>query len=138
MNASKTLRITTPLSSAPGTAATGPPAAPEPGGDALLRVATWNVHDAVGRDGQRDVTRVGRVIATLCAPIVGLQEVGCGPGDACDIEKLAHATGLAWRAVPTRRPGPGGFQCGNALLTSLPVAGVTVHDLSIPGRKPPM
>ncbi len=101
---------------------------------AILRVATWNIHDAVGSDGRRDVGRVARVIASLNAPIVGLQEVSCGPEHSCDVAGLAAATGLAWRAIPTR--GHEGGQSGNALLTSLPIASVQLYDLSIPGREP--
>jgi len=99
----------------------------------LLRVATWNIHDGIGRGGQRDVARVARVITSLGAPIVGLQEVACGPGHDCDVAALALATGLGWRAIPTRGQA---HQHGNALLTSLPVASVRSHDLSIAGREP--
>jgi endonuclease/exonuclease/phosphatase family metal-dependent hydrolase len=101
---------------------------------ATVRVATWNIHDAVGCDGQRDWARVARVIQSLGAPIVGLQEVACGSGDACDVQRLAAATGCVWRAIPTR--GHAEVQRGNALLTSLPVLATRVHDLSIAGREP--
>jgi hypothetical protein len=77
-----------------------------------VRVATWNIHDAVGRDGQRDWARVARVIASLDAPIVGLQEVACGSGDACDVQKLAAANGCVWRAIPTPRPWRHGHYIG--------------------------
>ncbi|MES1172161.1 MAG: endonuclease/exonuclease/phosphatase family protein [Bacteroidota bacterium] len=99
-----------------------------------LRVATWNIHDGVGRGGVRDVARVARVITTLDAPLVGLQEVGCGPEHACDAADLAAATGLDWRAIRTR--GHADVHYGNVLLTSLPVVAVRSHDLSIDGREP--
>jgi endonuclease/exonuclease/phosphatase family metal-dependent hydrolase len=102
--------------------------------DELLRVATWNIHDALGRDGKRDVARVARVIASLGAPVVGLQEVSCAPDGACDVAALASATGFGWRAIPTR--GAADLKHGNALLTSLPVTSVQSHDLSIEGREP--
>lgn len=100
----------------------------------VVRVATWNIHDAIGRDGRRDGARVARVIAALDAPIVGLQEVACSSGDGCDIEALAAATGRQWRAIPTH--GRADVERGNALLTSLPIAGVRFHDLAIVGREP--
>lgn len=120
----------------------GPPdrlvesAATVPAGKAptLLRVATWNIHDAIGRDGRRDGARVARVIAALDAPIVGLQEVACGSGDGCDIETLAALTGRQWRAFPTH--GRADVERGNALLTSLPITAVRFHDLAIAGREP--
>jgi endonuclease/exonuclease/phosphatase family metal-dependent hydrolase len=41
---------------------------------APLRVATYNVHECVGRDGRHDPERVARVIDELDADIVALQE----------------------------------------------------------------
>lgn len=103
-----------------------------PGG---LRVATWNIHDAVGGDGRRDVARVAQVIASLQAPLVALQEVACaGPGGACDVENIGRANGLAWSSHTTR--GAGDWAYGNALLSALPVEDVRTHDLSFAGREP--
>ncbi|MEO8212288.1 MAG: endonuclease/exonuclease/phosphatase family protein [Myxococcales bacterium] len=103
-------------------------------GEMPLRVATWNIHDARGADGRRDLDRVARVIADLDAPLVGLQEVACGPTDACDVARLAAGNGYRWHAIPTR--GHADLQHGNALLTTLPVEDVRIHDLSYPGREP--
>jgi len=100
-----------------------------------LRVATWNIHDAVGGDGRRDVARVAQVIGTLQAPLVALQEVACGgPGGACDVEELGRANGLTWSSHATR--GAGDWTYGNALLSALPVEDVRTHDLSFAGREP--
>jgi len=100
-----------------------------------LRVATWNIHDAVGGDGRRDVARVAQVIGTLAVPLVALQEVACtGPGGSCDVSELGRANGLAWSSVTTR--GAGDWTYGNALLSALPVEQVRTHDLSFPGREP--
>lgn len=103
-------------------------------GSKLLRIATWNIHDARGADGKRDVERVAEVIGQLDVPLIGLQEVACGPGDLCDVARLATANGYQWRAIPTR--GHADVLHGNALLTSLPVDEVRIHDLSIAGREP--
>ncbi|MBC8131860.1 MAG: endonuclease/exonuclease/phosphatase family protein [Deltaproteobacteria bacterium] len=100
----------------------------------MLRIATWNVHDARGADGKRDLDRVAKVIAQLDAPLIGLQEVACGPGDSCDVAQLALANGYRWHAIPTR--GHADLQHGNALLSLLPVEDVRIHDLSVPGREP--
>jgi len=110
----------------------GPRAGPATPGP--LRIATWNIHDARGGDGRRDLARIAEVIKQLNAPIVGLQEVSCGPGNACDAAQLALASGYAWHALPTR--GQSLLQHGNALLTALPVEQVRSHDLSIAGREP--
>lgn len=100
-----------------------------------LRIATWNIHDAVGSDGRRDVARVAQVIGTLGAPLVALQEVACsGPDGACDVGELGRANGLVWSSVITR--GAGHWSYGNALLSALPVEDVRTHDLSFAGREP--
>ena len=105
-----------------------------PGGD-TLRIATWNIHDAIGADGRRDVARVSRVVGQLDAPLVALQEVSCaGPGGACDVAALGRDNGLAWSSVTTRDFGE--WKHGNALLSALPVDGVRTHDLSVPGHEP--
>lgn len=103
-------------------------------GSQFLRIATWNIHDARGTDGRRDVERVAQVIHHLDAPIVGLQEVACGPADKCDVAWIAQNSHLQWRAIPTR--GPFDLQHGNALLTSLPIERTQIHDLTVSGREP--
>jgi endonuclease/exonuclease/phosphatase family metal-dependent hydrolase len=103
-------------------------------GAQFLRIATWNIHDARGTDGRRDVGRVAQVINDLHAPIVGLQEVACGPANSCDVARMAKANHFEWRAIPTR--GPFDLQHGNALLTSLPIEKTQIHDLTVPGREP--
>jgi endonuclease/exonuclease/phosphatase family metal-dependent hydrolase len=101
----------------------------------VLRIATWNIHDAVGGDRRRDVARVARVIGTLGAPLVALQEVSsAGPDGACDVEALGRQNGLAWSSVTTR--GFGDWKHGNALLSALPIDQVRTHDLSVPRREP--
>ena len=100
-----------------------------------LRIATWNIHDAVGSDGRRDLTRISRVIGGLRAPLVALQEVSCaGPGGACDVASLGKSNGLSWSSVTTRTGGD--WQHGNALLSGLPITEVRTHDLSLPHREP--
>ncbi len=98
-----------------------------------LRVATWNIHDARGADGQRDLDRVARVLGQLRAPLIGLQEVRCGASED-DAADLARRHGYGWFAIETRRHADA--QHGNALLTSLPIEGTRVHDLSIAHREP--
>jgi phospholipase D1/2 len=100
-----------------------------------LRVATWNIHNGRGIDGRRDIARIGKVIDGLDAALVGLQEVGCGPSDGCDVGELAKQNGYAWHAVPLCGRGEVGAR-GNALLTTLPVESVKIHDLSVAGREP--
>lgn len=104
-----------------------PPPQPE------FRVATWNIHDARGRDGNRDLDRVAEMLGQLRAPLVGLQEVRCG-SEACDAATLARQLGYHWHAIETWRHDDAQF--GNALLTTLPVESTQVHDLSVRCREP--
>jgi len=102
----------------------------------LLRIATWNIHDATGPDGRRDLSRIAGVIAQIGAPLVALQEITCtSDGEVvCDAAALAQASGFAWRSVPTR--GHTVLRHGNALLSAHPLGAARVHDLSVPGREP--
>ena len=100
-----------------------------------LRVATWNIHDATGGDGIRNVPRVGQVIRQLGVPLIGLQEVACGPDDANEVAELALGNGYHWYAIPTRGH-RSTKQYGNALLSTTPADSIHIHDLSIAGREP--
>lgn len=104
-------------------------------GPDLLRVATWNIHDARGCDGRRDLDRISAVIAQLGVPILALQEVRCGSGaDGCDAATLAARHGYACHAITTHDSQDA--EHGNALLTSLPVERLRTHDLSVARREP--
>lgn len=100
-----------------------------------LRVATWNVHNGRGADGRRNLDRIAAVIEQLQADLIGLQEVGCHRADAGDVAELARRNGYAWHAVTTCGSDARDSR-GNALLTTLPVEKVVVHDLSVPRREP--
>lgn len=100
-----------------------------------LVVATYNVHDCVGRDGRYDPERVLTIIRELNADLIALQELQWEPEVALDL--LQHfAARLHYRAVPgptlLRRNG----HYGNAILTRLPVRNIRRVDLSIPNREP--
>ena len=123
-------------SSQPGQSGVGPdPRVARDDGDELLRIATWNIHDATGPDGRRDLSRIAGVIAQIGAPLVALQEITCtSDGDVvCDAAALAQASGFAWRSVPTR--GHAVLRHGNALLSAHPLGTPRMHDLSVPGRE---
>jgi endonuclease/exonuclease/phosphatase family metal-dependent hydrolase len=99
-----------------------------------LRLATYNVHSGVGRDGRRDPARVAEVIRELDADIVALQEVESHHGDLEVLELLGERTGMRALAGPTMLRPVGDY--GNALLTRLPVLELHRLDLSVPGREP--
>jgi endonuclease/exonuclease/phosphatase family metal-dependent hydrolase len=106
-----------------------------PGG--VFVVASYNIHQCVGLDGHRDVSRIARVLGGLNAQLIGLQEVGTDFNEgrkSSQMEYLARATGM--QAIPghtlDRQTGP----FGNVLLTRWHVLDSRLLDLSVPGREP--
>lgn len=103
-----------------------------------LRVASYNVHGCVGRDGRRDVARVARVIGELRADVIGLQEVDSrhltDDEAPTQLAELAGATGTRGLSGPTLRTEQGEY--GNAILSRLPVHEERSLDLSVPGYEP--
>lgn len=100
-----------------------------------LRVATYNIHRAVGGDGRTDPERISEVIRELGADIVALQEVGFGqalPGAL--LERLGRSLGARIIEGPTMQDTRGHY--GNALLTRLPIDAVRRVDISVPRREP--
>lgn len=98
-------------------------------------VATYNVHDCIGRDGRYDPDRVLTILRELDADLLALQELQWDPALAMDV--LRHfAAQLHYRAIPgatlLRRDG----HYGNAILSRLPVRGIRRIDLSLPHREP--
>lgn len=91
-----------------------PPPAPS-----ILRVATFNIYGAKGRDGRRDVNRIIRDLGGL--DLVALQEVHDSWRARGQLEALAEASGLGALKSPTRERWFRHHR-NNALLTRYPVA----------------
>jgi endonuclease/exonuclease/phosphatase family metal-dependent hydrolase len=98
-----------------------------------LRIATYNVHDCVGRDRRYDPGRIGAVLRQLDADLVALQEVTVDASGAL-IEALGQDTGM--QAVDGTLFARGAGRYGNLVLTRLPILDTHLHDLSVPGREP--
>jgi endonuclease/exonuclease/phosphatase family metal-dependent hydrolase len=100
-----------------------------------LRIATYNIHQGVGRDGIKNPIRIADVIGEMNADIVALQEVTSHPEKSDDL--LAHIAAL------TEMEPIEGFtltvaesRYGNALLSSLPLSAANRVDISVKGREP--
>jgi endonuclease/exonuclease/phosphatase family metal-dependent hydrolase len=107
-----------------------------PGG-APLCVATYNIHQGIGRDGRRDLARVAAVLRVLNADLIALQEVHASPaphGVSAQMHDLAELGDYQAIAGPTILAHDRLY--GNALLTRLPVESIERLDLSQPGREP--
>jgi len=113
------------------TAGSSDPLGPE------LRIASYNIHRAIGRDRSCSPVRIAEVIRELECDTIGLQEVssrGGGAPEAMQMEFLAKAAGMTAVA---------GFQIalhegeyGSVLLTRRRVLSVARHDLSVSKREP--
>ena len=106
-----------------------------------LRVATYNVHACVGRDGRHDPDRVAAVIEELNADVVALQEFTYPASVALETRTPVVLTTLdryECALGPTRQRTPQTVtECfGNALLTRHPIVEVHRIDLSMERREP--
>ena len=106
-----------------------------------LRVATYNVHACVGRDGRYDPDRVATVIGELDADVVALQEFTYPASVALETRMPVVLTTLdryECALGPTRqRTKQAMTECfGNALLTRHPIIEVHRIDLSMERREP--
>jgi endonuclease/exonuclease/phosphatase family metal-dependent hydrolase len=101
----------------------------------MMRIASWNLHEAVGIDGRCEPARVARVLAELDADIVALQEFSPRRGSAGElVARFEDAARAALVVMPTflKR----GRVFGNALLCRLPIGSVEGRDLTIERREP--
>src|SRR5204862_5467764 len=96
-------------------------------GPDCLRIASYNLHGCVGRDGERDAERIAGVIAQLGCDTIGLQEV-------YHLDLLAERTGL--QAISGPPYVWHGRHVGNALLTRRRVLEVRNHDYTWPRHEP--
>lgn len=103
----------------------------------ILRAVTWNIHGCVGRDGKRDMHRIGASIKALAPDIAAFQEVDArdktaGYTDIHDYlrEQVGDHGHTAWSISGV----DGNY--GQMLASRYPLTGRKVHDISVPGREP--
>lgn len=100
-----------------------------------MRIASWNLHEAVGMDGRCMPARIARVLAELDADIIALQEFSPRRGSVGELSAcLEDAARAALVVMPTflKR----GRVFGNALLCRLPIVSVEARDLAIERFEP--
>jgi endonuclease/exonuclease/phosphatase family metal-dependent hydrolase len=100
-----------------------------------IRIATYNIHRAIGRDNREAPKRIADVLSELDADLVALQEVGYEadrPGNMLEyLAKTMQARVIEGMTLLDER---GNY--GNAILTRLPVNSLHLHDISVAGREP--
>ncbi|WP_319406039.1 endonuclease/exonuclease/phosphatase family protein [uncultured Desulfosarcina sp.] len=100
-----------------------------------LRIATYNIHRCIGRDGIEAPERIAAVLRDINADVMALQEVSFnndGPNDI--LANLARATDAQAIAGPTLLEQKGHY--GNAILSRIAPDSVDRMDISVPGREP--
>jgi endonuclease/exonuclease/phosphatase family metal-dependent hydrolase len=103
-----------------------------------VRIATYNIHKCIGRDGKYDPGRTTEVLASLSADIICLQEVDDGAkrsnrerlvdqlGDRLQLPHRAFAVNVSLRSG-------GGY--GNAILSRWPIVDSENIDVTTPMKK---
>jgi len=100
-----------------------------------VKVASYNIHLAIGRDSGYFAQRILEVLREIDADVYGLQEVSLGAGGYDMLAYLADELGYEAIPGPTLlHPKRGAY--GNALLTRRAVRSVQRLDLSFPRREP--
>jgi len=102
-----------------------------------FRIASYNIHQCMGTDGQREPARIARVLREIKPDLIGLQEVDSvigGASGSAQLDYLSGSLGLQAISGPTILRHDGHY--GNALLTGHPVVGVRHIDLTVYPREP--
>jgi endonuclease/exonuclease/phosphatase family metal-dependent hydrolase len=99
-----------------------------------LRVATWNIHGAIGSDGRYAPARVVDVLKEIDADVVALQEVASAEAHSQFLADLERETGYHVVAGLLRQRHGSDF--GNAVLSRFPVRSVEHLDLAVDRCEP--
>lgn len=99
-----------------------------------VRVMTWNIHGALGRNPRFDLARVADVIKGHRPDIVALQEVDSRRGGLDPFAFLADTLGHFGLGAKTIVTKDGEY--GQILLSRWPVEHSQIHDISYPEREP--
>jgi endonuclease/exonuclease/phosphatase family metal-dependent hydrolase len=97
----------------------------------MLRIATYNVHRAIGTDRIQDSVRLGNMLATMNADIIALQEVESAHSDthpAQHLEQWAERLDMQFVAGPSMFSETAAY--GNGIITSLAVEQAKLHNIS--------
>ena len=98
-----------------------------------IRVATYNVHKCRGIDRRVDLERIARVIESLDADVVAVQEILHGDGANSQVRFLSERLRYQFSFGENRVYG--GAPYGNATFARLPIIGEKNYDLTWKSRE---
>ena len=103
-----------------------------------VRLMTWNIHGAFGRNPRFDLDRVIALVKSHAPDIVALQEIDsrrvrqAQAGNPFDVLQAALGShGIGAKTVVTADG-----EYGQALISRWPLENTEIHDLSYPAREP--
>jgi endonuclease/exonuclease/phosphatase family metal-dependent hydrolase len=103
-----------------------------------LRVMTWNIHGALGRNPRFDLARIVAYVQRHSPDIVALQEIDSrrarAVGMANPFDVLRDALGRHGAHAHAISTADGDY--GQTLISRWPLIASSVHDLSYPEREP--
>lgn len=117
------------------TTSSSPEQLPGGGRKESVRLASYNIHIGIGRDGVFAPERIAAVLKELSADVIALQEVPLGPQPYDMLDFLQKATGMHALAAPTLVDAVNGAY-GNALLTRHEVLSSQRLDISVARCQP--
>jgi endonuclease/exonuclease/phosphatase family metal-dependent hydrolase len=100
----------------------------------MIRLASYNIHSAIGRDRRYSPRRIRDVLLEIDADVYALQEVESDAAGLDFLQWLAAQTGMKAVAGPTILREYGHY--GNALLARCPISEVGFVDLTWSRREP--
>jgi endonuclease/exonuclease/phosphatase family metal-dependent hydrolase len=98
----------------------------------MLRVATYNVHDCIGRDGRYLPERILEVLRSLDAEVVALQEITLDA--AGELQRRLEKT-LDMQVMDGTLFERGAGRYGNVLLSRHEIVEQRLHDISFDRRE---
>ena len=98
----------------------------------MLRVATYNTHDCIGRDGRYLPERIAEILLSLDAQVIALQEITLDAAGELQ-SRFEKTLGMQILDGTVFERGIGRY--GNVLLSRCRIVEQKLHDLSITGHE---
>jgi endonuclease/exonuclease/phosphatase family metal-dependent hydrolase len=101
----------------------------------LLRVMTYNIHHALGKDGNLNLSRIASVISAANPDVVSLQEVDNNvprSNNVLQMQQLGQLTGMQHYFGKARNLDGGGYGNGVLVRNGIGVVSTTNHQLPNP------